>query len=121
MTPAQAEQAGQVLAGLEAGAAVPAEQVREAVKATLAALVAVAPGRSVEVRVPPAAAVQAVPGGPHRRGTPRAVVEADPATWLALALGRLTWPAAVSAGRVLASGPRSDLSAYLPLYGPPPS
>ncbi|MEI2643146.1 MAG: sterol carrier family protein [Candidatus Nanopelagicales bacterium] len=65
--------------------------MREEVKAALAAFAAAAPGRSVEIRVPPYAAIQAVPGGPHRRGTPRAVVECDGPTWLALVRGELTW------------------------------
>jgi len=94
--------------------------VKSAVKATLAALVDVAPGRSVEVRVPPYAAVQAVGGTTHRRGTPPAVVECDARTWLELATGRLDWAVAVSDGRVRASGERSDLSAYLPLPAPAP-
>lgn len=88
---------------------------RGAVKATLGLLTSVAPGRSVEVRIPPYAAVQAVDGVSHRRGTPSAVVECDARTWLQLASGALTWADAVSAGRVRASGERSDLSAYLPL------
>jgi len=70
-----------------------------------------------EVRVPPYAAVQVVEGGRHTRGTPRAVVETDPETWLALAAGELTWAEAVDTGRVRASGERTDLSAYLPLEG----
>jgi hypothetical protein len=90
-------------------------EVKAAVKASLAALVARAPGRSVEVRVPPYAAVQAVEGASHRRGTPPAVVECDARTWLELADGRLSWADAVADGRVRASGERSDLSAYLPL------
>jgi len=69
----------------------------------------------VEVRVPPFAAVQCVPGGHHTRGTPPAVVETDPQTWIALGLGELSWAEAVRSGRVHASGERSDLSAYLPL------
>lgn len=93
-------------------------QIRARVKASLARLQDVAPGRSVEVRIPPYAAVQAVPGLTHRRGTPSAVVETDAETWLALADGSLTWADAVAAGRVRASGERSDLSPYLPL---PPS
>lgn len=89
--------------------------VREDVKRYLAALQERAPGRSVEVRVPPYAAVQAVPGGRHTRGTPRAVVEMDAETWLALATGELAWADAVAAGRVRASGERADLSPFLPL------
>lgn len=76
-----------------------------------------APGRSVEVRVPPYAAVQVVAGVRHTRGTPPAVVETDAETWVALATGRLTWPEAVEDGRVQASGERTDLSSYLPLGG----
>lgn len=74
-----------------------------------------APGRSVEVRVPPYGAIQCVEGPRHTRGTPPNVVETDPVTWLALARGELSWDAAVAAGRVRASGIRSDLSPYLPL------
>jgi hypothetical protein len=88
---------------------------RAAVKATLGLLTASAPGKSVEVRVPPYAAVQAVEGVKHRRGTPAAVVECDARTWLQLATGALTWADAVASGRLRASGERSDLSAYLPL------
>jgi hypothetical protein len=88
---------------------------RALTKQYLAALAAKAPGYSVEVRVPPYGAVQAVEGGRHTRGTPRAVVETDPETWVAVAEGTLTWAQAVESGRVRASGERTDLSAYLPL------
>ena len=81
----------------------------------LALLADRAPGRSVEVRVPPYAAAQVVEGVRHTRGTPPAVVETDPQTWIALATGGLDWAAAVDEGRVRASGERTDLSAYLPL------
>jgi Bacterial SCP ortholog len=89
--------------------------LRAAVRYTLGLLADQAPGRSVEVRVPPLAAVQCVPGPRHTRGTPPNLIETDPATWLDLAAGRLAWAEAVAAGRVYASGPRADLSAYLPL------
>lgn len=89
--------------------------VRTAVRFTLEELAAVAPGNAVEVRVPPDGAVQAVAGPRHTRGTPPNVVETDPATWLALAAGRLLWADAVAAGRVSASGERADLSPWLPL------
>lgn len=81
----------------------------------LAVLTERAPGRSVEVRVPPYGAVQAVPGVRHTRGTPGAVVETDPRTWLLLATGALDWSDAVQTGRIQASGERSDLSSHLPL------
>ncbi|WP_292645203.1 sterol carrier family protein [Nocardioides sp.] len=83
----------------------------------LAVLEQRAPGRSVEVRVPPYAAVQCVEGVRHTRGTPPAVIETDANTWIALATGALTWPEAVDQARVRASGERTDLSAYLPLVG----
>jgi hypothetical protein len=81
----------------------------------LAVLATRAPGRSVEVRVPPYAAVQVVEGVRHTRGTPPAVVETDADTWIALATGDLTWRDAESSGRIRASGERADLSPYLPL------
>lgn len=82
----------------------------------LALLAAKAPGYSVEVRVPPFGAVQAVEGGRHTRGTPRAVVETDPETWIALAEGTVSWTDALASGKVHASGERTDLSPYLPLH-----
>jgi hypothetical protein len=89
------------------------------VKHYLAVLEERAPGRSVEVRVPPFAAVQVVPGVRHTRGTPPAVIETDAETWLSLATGRTSWHQAVHDGAVRASGERTDLSAYLPLDSPP--
>ena len=93
------------------------DDTRALVKHYLAALEVRAPGRSVEVRVPPFAAVQVVPGVRHTRGTPPAVVETDAETWLALATGRTTWGEALHSGHVVASGERTDLSPYLPLRG----
>ena len=92
-----------------------ASDTKALVKHYLAVLEERAPGRSVEVRVPPYAAVQVVPGVRHTRGTPPAVVETDAETWLAVATGRTTWGEALASGKVLASGERTDLSAYLPL------
>jgi hypothetical protein len=91
------------------------DDLRLLTKHYLALLETRAPGRSVEVRVPPYAAVQVVPGVRHTRGTPPAVVETDAETWVALATGDLAWPDALTAGRISASGERTDLSAYLPL------
>ena len=81
----------------------------------LAVLAERAPGRSVEVRVPPYAAAQVIPGARHTRGTPPAVIETDAATWIALATGELAWVDAIAGGQIIASGERTDLTAYLPL------
>lgn len=78
-------------------------------------LAARAPGRSVEVRIPPFAAAQAIEGPRHTRGTPPNVVETDPVTWLRIATGREQFATAVARGAVRASGARADLTAYLPL------
>ncbi len=93
----------------------PRRVVMTAVRFTLEELGELHPGRSVEVRVPPAGAVQILPGTIHRRGTPPAVVETDMASWLALAVGDVTWPQAEADGSVQASGLRTDLSPYLPV------
>lgn len=96
-------------------ASVPRQTLATAVRHTTAELADAAPGRSVEVRVPPFAAVQCVAGPVHTRGTPPAVVETDPQTWLELVTGELAWADGVAAGRVRVSGQRTDLSAHLPL------
>ena len=80
--------------------------------AVLARLQTAAPGHAVEVRIPPFGAVQIVEGPRHTRGTPSAVVEMDAPTLLALEAGELTWDDGVYAGRIRASGERSNL-AYL--------
>ena len=98
------------LAAAEAGG-----DTRALVKHYLALLQQRAPGNSVEVRVPPYAAVQVIPGVRHTRGTPPAVVETDAETWLALARGEVSWSDAFASARVQASGERTDLSSYLPL------
>ncbi|QJW37887.1 sterol carrier family protein [Cellulosimicrobium protaetiae] len=89
--------------------------VTTAVRFTLEELADVAPGHTVEVRVPPAGAVQAVEGPRHTRGTPPNVVETDPQTWLGLVTGEVAWRDAVADGRVRASGERADISWLLPL------
>ncbi len=86
-----------------------------AVRYLLQLLAEKAPGHSVEVRVPPFGAVQVVEGPRHTRGTPPNVVETDAMTWIALALGEEQWADAASAGRILASGIRADVSHLLPL------
>jgi hypothetical protein len=89
--------------------------LRDAVRALLAELARRAPGRSVEVRIPPFGAIQCVAGPRHTRGTPPNVVETDPLTWLLLATERVSWADALRDGRLRASGIRTDLSEFLPL------
>ena len=67
------------------------DDLRLLTKHFLARLAQQAPGKSVEVRVPPYAAAQVVEGVRHTRGTPPAVIELDATTWIALATGETTW------------------------------
>ena len=93
--------------------------VLTAVRFTLEELGVSHPGRAVEVRVPPAGAVQILPGTTHRRGTPPAVVETDAGTWLSLACGLLTWDEAVATSRVSARGGRRPAGAQASSWGAP--
>lgn len=86
-----------------------------AVRYSLEELAILAPGRTVEVRVPPFGAVQVIEGPRHTRGTPPNVIETDAGTWLALVTGGLQWAEAADSGAVRASGQRADLGRYLPL------
>jgi len=104
-----------VLHAMDAGQGPGADDLRTAARYLLQLLAARHPGRVLEVRIPPVAAVQCLPGPVHTRGTPPNVVETDPVTWIRLATGRLEWADAVAAGAVHASGPRADLAAYLPI------
>jgi hypothetical protein len=108
------------LAGLDAVRAALADDASRAdrataVRYTLQCLADRAPGKSVEVRVPPFGAVQAVEGPGHTRGTPPNVIETDTATWLALATCASSWQEAVASGTVRASGVRATLEGWLPL------
>lgn len=110
LRPLPDEEFAEICARLDAGGTEQAD-LRAATKHLLALLAQQAPGASVEVRVPPFAAIQCIPGARHTRGTPPAVVEMAPETWIALARGRVAWADA----RVRASGERSDLSDHLPV------
>ncbi len=90
-------------------------QILAEVKRTLALLAAKAPGRAIEVRIPPYAAIQCGDGPIHTRGTPPNLIEMKADTWLALVKGRITWDQALASGQVRASGARADLRPYLPL------
>lgn len=104
-------------AAVRAALAAPAsrDDTATAVRYLLQLLADAAEGNTVEVRVPPYGAVQAIEGPRHTRGTPPNVVEMDAATWLALATGSLDWASALADGRVSASGQRADLRGHLPV------
>lgn len=89
------------------------------VKASLALLAEIYPGKAIEVRIPPYAAVQCGDGPKHTRGTPANVIEMSADTWLQLFTGARTWADALSEGLISASGSRADLSHLLPLAGKP--
>jgi uncharacterized SCP-like protein len=87
-----------------------------AVRLTARTLAALAPGASVEVRIPPFVAVQCVSGPRHTRGTPPNVVETDPRTWLLLATGLVRVADATASGALHLSGSRaSEIQNWLPL------
>ena len=86
-----------------------------AVRYLLEELAEVAPGNSVEVRVPPLGATQCIEGPRHTRGTPPNVVEMSPRIWFDLALGNKTWSDASAARLVSSSGVRASLEEVLPL------
>jgi uncharacterized protein (TIGR03083 family) len=104
-----------VVHGLDVGIAPERSALKVVVRELAAALAEKHPGHSVELRIPPYAAVQFVEGPKHTRGTPPNVVETDGATFIRVVAGREAWADVVADGRVRASGERSDLSGLLPL------
>jgi hypothetical protein len=104
-----------VVQALRAGLTPRPGALRAAARYLAGLLAAQAPGRAVEVRVPPYAAAQCIEGPRHTRGTPPNVVEMDPVTWIRLAAGLLPWADALATGAVRASGVRADLAPYLPV------
>ncbi|OBB82080.1 hypothetical protein A5760_14100 [Mycobacterium colombiense] len=93
------------------------QELATAVRLTARTLAAVAPGRSVELRIPPFVAVQCIAGPTHTRGTPPNVVETDPRTWLLLATGKSSFAEAQSTGVLRLSGSRAgEIGHWLPLF-----
>lgn len=112
----QADGLAALAAWRHAGQQTPRPALATAVRFTLQIFAEEHPGGAVELRVPPFAAVQCIPGTSHTRGTPPAVVEMDAHAWLRLSSGTLTWADGTGpGGPISASGERSNLSAYLPL------
>ena len=84
--------------------------VKAQVKQILKVIQELAPGRSVELRIPPYAAIQCVGGSTHRRGTPPNVVEMSARTLINLTQSPEKWHEFCEISLVSASGTNSDLS-----------
>ena len=102
----------QILAS-EGLAAIENRDLPMATRYLLQQLERLAPGGTVELRVPPYGAIQCIEGMDHRRGTPPNVVEIDPELFLKLCLGELSFDAAVSLGQVSFSGAQAHEVAKL--------
>jgi hypothetical protein len=113
ITPAEGQQALDVWRTDPSAA--PKTTVAAAVRYALEELAERAPGRTLEVRVPPYGAVQCVEGPRHTRGTPPNVIEMDARTWLDLVTGQSDWATALAGGNIHASGQRATLADHLPL------
>ena len=85
-------------------------EIKILVKQILKVIEEIAPGRSVELRIPPYAAIQCVEGGNHRRGTPPNVVEMSAQTLLNLSKEPQKWDQLCSEGAISASGTNSNLA-----------
>jgi hypothetical protein len=79
------------------------------VKQILKVVQELAPGRSVELRIPPYAAIQCVGGSTHRRGTPANVVEMSAETLLNLLDNPVKWQQYCDLGSISASGTNSNM------------
>ena len=80
------------------------------VKQILKVVQELAPGRSVELRIPPYAAIQCVGGSIHRRGAPPSVVEMSAETLLKLLENPVKWQQYCDLGSISASGTNSNLA-----------
>ena len=83
--------------------------VKNRVKEILKIVQQVSPGNSVELRIPPYAAIQCTAGSVHRRGTPPNVVEMSGDTLIELVGNPTYWDEFCHAGRISASGTNANL------------
>ena len=88
-------------------------ELKKQVREILSVIQQIAPGKSVELRIPPYAAIQCVTGVAHRRGTPSNVVEMNAETLLKLVKNPLLWTELCNHGLISASGTNSDISKLL--------
>ena len=85
-------------------------EIKSQIKKILKVVEQIAPGKLVELRIPPYAAIQCVEGGNHRRGTPPNVVEMAGETLINLADDPAKWDTFCNQGLISASGTSADLS-----------
>ncbi len=83
--------------------------MKNRVKEILEIVQQVSPGNSVELRIPPYAAIQCVAGSVHRRGTPPNVVEMSAQTLIKIIENPNLWEQLCSIGMISASGTNSNL------------
>ncbi len=100
---------------LELNLEIDKETLKNAVKYSLQLLHQQIPGKSVELRIPPIAAISIIEGKNHKRGNPPAIIEISAPIWIELVKGLKSWNQAIDDGLISASGPNTDLSPYLPI------
>ena len=88
-------------------------KLKNQVREILSVIQSIAPGKSVELRIPPYAAIQCVTGVAHRRGTPPNVVEMNTETLVKLIDNPNQWAELCNQGSISASGANSDISRFL--------
>ena len=84
-------------------------ELKSRVKKILKMVHEIAPGNSVELRIPPYAAIQCIPGSVHRRGTPPNVVEMSGHTLIKLVENPTHWDEFCYKGLISASGTNANL------------
>ena len=88
-------------------------EVKSQVKEILRIIKQVAPGKSVELRIPPYAAIQCVTGLVHTRGTPPNVVEMEGQVLIELFQNPDLWDKFCFNGLISASGTNANLQAVV--------
>ena len=85
-------------------------EIKNQVRNILAAVKDFSPGKSVELRIPPYAAIQCVSRIAHRRGTPPNVVEMGAETLFKILENPSQWQKLCDLGLISASGTNSNLA-----------
>ena len=84
-------------------------QLKSRVKEILKIIQQLSPGNSVELRIPPYAAIQCAADSVHRRGTPPNVVEMSGQTLIELISNPSNWDELCHKGSISASGTKANL------------